>query len=405
MTEVQFICSTKHIVKMRAFMGERIRSVPTRRLASLKQHLHNRGLAGLLDLFRRNPLIPDIKTYVLRNLKRRQIRFPAIFDNPVAPLLYALFATPRARLAAALLSDEFKKDPKACILVFNGYLMPDALSGVLADRMKRRKIVLEKGFFPHTLQCDPNGINFSSTLPRSPEFYHWAADRIAGGLPTELVQRAPKRQGGERGALPEKYIFVPFQVPSDMQILEHSPWIKDMRHFHGIVVSLAEALPHLHFVIKEHPSFPLSLTGTVKDHPRISFANLDETRGLIERSDGVITVNSTVGMESLLLGKRVITLGNAPYNLDGLVLPCGSVEEIAVALNRLEQWSPDETLRTLFLRYVYNVFLIHGDPFEPDEPLIRAIQDRAGQQDLHSTLLKQFAEMQMQRVSPDASRH
>lgn len=405
MTEVRFICSTKHITRMRAFMGERVRSVPTRRLASLKQHLNNRGIAGLLDLFRRNPLVPDIKTFVLRNLKRRQIRFPAIFDNPVAPLLYALFATPRARLAAALICDELEKDNEACVLVFNGYLMPDALVGILADRLNRRKIVLEKGFFPNTLQCDPRGINFSSTLPRSPEFYHWASNRIAGNLPTQLVQRTPKRQGNELGELPEKYIFVPFQVPSDMQILEHSPWVKDMRHLHGIIVLLAEALPHLHFVIKEHPSFPLSLNGTVREHPRIRFANLNETRSLIERSEGVITVNSTVGMESVLLGKKVITLGNAPYNLEGLVLPCGGVDEVGAALEQLEHWSPDETLRTLFLRYVYNVFLIHGDPFEPDEALIRAIQDRAGQQDLHSTLLKQFAEMQMQRVSTDASTH
>src|SRR5690606_6201479 len=115
-----------------------------------------------------------------------------------------------------------------------------------------------------------------------------------------------------------------------------------------------------HFVIKEHPSFPLSIRKDVEAHPRIVFANQENTRKLIEQSEAVITVNSTVGIEALLLQKKIITLGQAHYDVEGLVLHADSDNALVDAFERLQHWNFDPELRQKFLAYVYNVFLIHG---------------------------------------------
>lgn len=391
MAPVEFIVHTKHLVGFRRAAKGQILEVPRKFGRVLRELLKRHGFLNMLSILTSRSDLYGLQGLVERNLQRRKIRLPGLYGNVLVGWIYQRIALLRARLFAALIADYFAEHPRAHALVFNGFLMPDALTLAVANHLQRSRLVAELGFFPDTLQYDVRGINFGSSLPRDPDFYRPLADRLPLEKPQDLVRRKPKQKGHSTDTLPSNYIFVPMQVPSDMQILVHSPWIRNMVHLYETLFALAERHPERHFVVKEHPSFPLSIRSHIVPHQRIQFANHNDTRELIEGAEAVITVNSTVGLEAILLGKKVITLGDAPYNVEGLVLHARGLEELSKNLSSLPSWEADDTLRDLFLRYVYNVFLLRGDRHNPTEEMMEAIRLRAEQADLHHRYLSEFA--------------
>lgn len=391
MTGPVFISHTKHLVAIREAANGMIIQVPRKFIVVLQELLKRHGPRHIFEILTSRNDAYGLKAIVRRNLLRRQIRFPKVYRNRVLAWAYCHLALFRARAFAALIFDYFEDYPHAYALIFNGFLMPDALTLAVADALGRDRLVVELGFFPETLQYDVLGINFDSSLPRDPQFYRQIGESLPLEKPKDLVRRQTKQKGVSSTELPSAYVFVPMQVPSDMQILAHSPWIRDMVHLYEVLFDLADKHPSHHFVVKEHPSFPLSIRNRIRSHPRIQFANHNDTRELIEGADAVITVNSTVGLEGILLGKKVITLGNAPYNIEGLVLHATSHESLDAKLSMLPQWHPDQALRDFFLRYVYNIFLLRGDRHNPTEEMINALRLRAGQADRHHGYLSDFA--------------
>lgn len=390
MTDVEFICHTKQLDTLCRSAGDRILAVPLRLPSILRDLLRRRGLGGVVAALVGKGTTVDLHALVERNLKRRQIRLPQVFTVTPVRAVYAFFLLLRARLQAALVTSYLEQYPKAKALIFNGYLMPDSITAVVGEALRRETLVLENGFFPGTSQADTAGINFDSTLPRDPAFYAWVSRLIAGERPRELVSRPSKQKAVGLVQPPPRYIFVPMQVPSDMQILKHSPWISDMKHFYEVIYRLAERMPDCSFVIKEHPSFPLSIQPHIQRHARIQFANHNETKALIEGADAVLTVNSTVGLEGLVLGKKVVTLGNAPYSVDGMVLQARNEVDLHAAMASLANWSPDMDLVDAFIRYVHNIFLLAGDVRKGDGGIVSALSARANGLDEHRRLIAAY---------------
>lgn len=110
------------------------------------------------------------------------------------------------------------------------------------------------------------------------------------------------------------YVFVPLQVSNDTQLVVNSNvGLKELISF-----SLEYARKnHLKVVVKPHPaeqdySF-LQYLCKIKDQYGIVISD-NNTMELIENSKCIITINSTVGMEAMIVGKPVITLGDAIYS-------------------------------------------------------------------------------------------
>jgi capsular polysaccharide export protein len=329
-----------------------------------------------------------------RNVTRRRIRFPGLFGNPAVVGLYRAYYRAQVRLLFRHIQSELARDTERTVLVFNGYLAPNALLALAARSLSMPRLFLENGFYPGTMQCDRTGINALSTLPRDAGFYDRLSDDDCGeGWPDAFVTRKSKLKDGNAPTsvpgLPDNYIFVPFQVPSDMQILALSPWIGDMMQLHAEIAALANAFPDRSFVIKEHPSFPISIQDRVARHPRIIFANSATTSDLIEDADAVITVNSTVGLESLTLGRKVITLGEAHYNIEGLVLNAPGREALHEAFSGIDGWTPDETRRQRFIRFVNNRYLIPVSREKPGAEAPAFVDARAQGTDIYSRLILQ----------------
>lgn len=102
--------------------------------------------------------------------------------------------------------------------------------------------------------------------------------------------------------LPEDYIFVPLQVSTDTQILLNSKFNNK-----SLLTNLL-GNSNQQYVIKFHPCDSKQsikqLLKIIKQFSNVTI-NQGSTYSLISKSQKVVTINSTVGLEALILGKPV----------------------------------------------------------------------------------------------------
>ncbi len=242
-------------------------------------------------------------------------------------------------------------------------------------------VYIENGFLPNTIQLDGCGVNCHNSMPRDPGFYRSYVPEVKRKPGKVLTQRNPKRnEVAQRNfVLPENYYFVPFQVPADTQVLLNSPWIRSMDALFKVLEDSVEALPEgFKFVVKEHPSSDIRFDHYHGKNESIVFANTYETQRIIEKSKAVITLNSTVGVESLLLGKPVITLADACYNIQGLVEHAAGVDQLKAIISSPDNAVYDEELADKFIMWLDQVYLISGSlrSFEKESGASEKIKQR-----------------------------
>lgn len=125
------------------------------------------------------------------------------------------------------------------------------------------------------------------------------------------------------------YFLLPLQLSSDAQIRDHSRF-EDMAELMEYVVDsfVKHAPGDARLVIKNHPldmglvNYPRIIAKLARRFDlvgRIDYLESGDLVGLIQRARAVVTVNSTVGSLSVGLGCPTIALGDAIYNLPGLV--------------------------------------------------------------------------------------
>jgi len=250
------------------------------------------------------------------------------------------------------------------ILLWNGGKYRQRIAIEIARIKKVKPLFYENGLLPNRMVLDRKGINFENSVPRNRAFFE--AYKNLQELPQTLIPRKAKnREKFQETAekLPKNFIFVPFQVDSDTQIITNSDWIKNMRMLFSLIEKLSLSCDY-NFVLKEHPSSSqnyLDLHKKSKSLKSISFANGYPTQELIEKSLAVITINSTVGIESLLFKKRVMVLGDAFYTIDGITKGISSYEMLLDTLENLDSWKFEEQLVENFLKYLYYDYLIPND--------------------------------------------
>jgi capsular polysaccharide export protein len=276
----------------------------------------------------------------------------------------------------------FENNPIDGIAVWSGNAISLASAVVAARKNAIKTIFFENGALPKTIAIDTEGINFRSSIPRDPDFYR--------SLPpleqpkeqqSQLVKRESRKAVKEVPVkLPVNYLFIPYQVFGDSQIIMFSPWIASMEQLTESVIRAKEQSGlDLWLVFKEHPTCKNDYSGFKKrilaSNSHVLFANGNSTQELIEHSQGVITINSSVGIESLLLGKKVITLGQAFYNIENLVLHADDIQQLIERIGEIQRWNFDEELRNKFLAYLRE-YLIEGSWKEPTVKTFQKIQQR-----------------------------
>ncbi len=111
-----------------------------------------------------------------------------------------------------------------------------------------------------------------------------------------------------------KYIFFPMQVSNDSQLLFNSP----LNNVEGIKYCIKRGLENnLDVVVKPHPAeineIIFQQLRALQQSYSFSIV-LEPTMKILEYASEVITLNSTVGLEAMIIGKKVTFLGNTFYS-------------------------------------------------------------------------------------------
>ena len=244
-------------------------------------------------------------------------------------------------------------------MVWNGFKFRQNIVVVVAKELNTQVIYLENGLIPNMTTADNKGINYNNMLPRDADFYK---NRQKNHSIDELTFLSPKPKPS---SLPANYIFVPFQVNTDSQIIQFSPWIKDtlalIDQFIILEENLKASMPTV--IFKSHPKGEESTTLIEQKIARSDHLYLIdniETATLIQHADAIITINSTVGIEALLASKKILTLGLACYNIERLTLHADNQQQFIDAIQVISQWCFDHDIRHNFLHYLINDYQVKG---------------------------------------------
>jgi hypothetical protein len=122
-----------------------------------------------------------------------------------------------------------------------------------------------------------------------------------------------------------------------------------------LIEQVADALPQgCELVLKEHPVSlgrnPASFMRRLVRRPNVRLVDAYESsHDLIRRADAVIVISSTVGLEALLHGKPVLTMGQPFYAGYGVTLDIDSFREIREAVPAVLLFAPDRERTLRFL--------------------------------------------------------
>ena len=323
----------------------------------------------LTGIFKRAPI--DKNLLMESHLRRQKINYPMLAKKPWLWKIYCYLAYTTECSRFHHYYQLFKTLDCEILAIWNGQKQPYLTMVKAAELAGKRVLYFENGLLPNTTTVDFMGVNAYNSLPRTPDFYLNLEQSSSQKSAVQLVKRDPhkKRQVTDQKLdnLDFDYIFIPFQVPADSQIVIHSSWVHSMEQLFHLVRDARNKLqqqgesklPYL--VFKEHPSWPGNFEHLYQLDDFCLFANENDTQYLIEHAEAVITINSTVGLEALLLGKKVITLGNACYNIEQLVLHVKNEHEFFTAFSSLPKWQFNENLRKQFIHFIASTYCIPND--------------------------------------------
>ncbi len=290
----------------------------------------------------------------------------------VKPLIRIILSMVVRRMYSRLFTFVSSQNPEL-VCLWNGQKWQDNIFHAVNKHFNIDVAYFENGVLPNSTTLDFNGINANNSVPRAPLFYEGYSDEL-GDLASSIQGRkyatvcAPEHSFKR----PKRYILVPFQKDRDSQILENSKWIKSMSQLYETLAKALELCdsPDLHIVFRRHPSEKNQykpLQKLASKHARICFDQQSDLKDIIKYAECVVTVNSTVGLESLMLGAKVITLGGAFYAMDSLVQTAESMNELVSSINGVSRFKPNLILLNQLLNYLEQDYVIPGDWTKPDD--------------------------------------
>ena len=262
-----------------------------------------------------------------------------------------------ARLLLAIYQQALANSKATHLVLWNGLKFRQRIVIAAAQSLGIKVLVMENGLLPGMTTLDRQGVNFLNSVPRDPAFF------IAQSGKSNLQ---PVSAGQRPEDLPEHYVFIPFQVNTDSQVVLFSPWLQDMIALTNALLAaeqaLGERMPNV--VLKTHPACDQDYSELAMQlstqSQKIQLRLSGDTQAMITHADAVATINSTVGIEAIIANINTLVLGQAFYNLPGLTLSAQSQNELEQQLPRLAQFSPNPTVRQGFLHYLQHSYQIPG---------------------------------------------
>lgn len=180
--------------------------------------------------------------------------------------------------------------------------------------------------------------------------------------------------------LTKKKISFFLQVPVDSQLIEHSPFYMC---FYEMLTDIKKAIPmNYTLVVREHPhyqgQYDKRIYSLIDESDNIIIDNKIALNEILIESDLCIVNNSTVGVEALMLRKKVFNLGRAYYTHKGVTFDFSGdlnnlKKEIQHAIDAQEDLNKiNSFLYEFIFEYLYNghfqdaELVFHNEAFDLD---------------------------------------
>lgn len=299
------------------------------------------------------------------HLERKSRKYAQKIPAPLFSWLYRCFSMFYFSIIYLKFCHILEKKRPQVICIWNGHRLPEMAVRAAAKKLSIPVAFFENGLLPNSTTMDFSGVNAFSSIPSDEIFYKKYAASVdcsffeLQSLEVRGDHKRKKQNQDNIVNLACRYIFIPFQVDFDSQVLINSPWIRSMEDLYSAILSIVDRIPdkELMFYIKEHPSDAREYKEFYGKHPRILFVS-ENTENLIRNAEAVITLNSSVGIEAAMLKGKVIVLGNACYAINGITLSAKSEQALYDSVGLLSEWVPDLGLNRAFFHYLQNEYLL-----------------------------------------------
>ncbi len=175
---------------------------------------------------------------------------------------------------------------------------------------------------------------FGFTFPQYKGFRPVSALAEAGGWIKKALAR-PGKMARSRKAVDRlldsksQIFFFPLQLEHDFQLKVDSPFDSIFEAAEMVIASFAgNAGDDAVLLVKNHPldnntiDREAQITELARRHgvgDRVIFAEIGHNPSILKRSTGMVTINSTLGTAALYHGVPMCVLGDAVYNVKGLI--------------------------------------------------------------------------------------
>lgn len=300
----------------------------------------------------------------------------------------------------------------SCAIVFNNLT---SVLPFIAKELNLSVYFLENGYFPNTIQLDQKGVNYDSVLsnlnydeflelncsyPLGPSVKGFKIEdyslskieiifsvfseiydthRIYGVAYSEsyiknlivyykrfkLLQKKKSIKNIQEN-MPSNIVFIPLQVHDDTQIICNSNF-KSIEDFIDICYqSVKKILPNYTMIIKEHPmDVNVDYAYLYKKYDDIIWLKDVDINALLDMSEYILVINSSVGLQGLAKYKKVIVLGNCFYTNNPFIKRAKNTEDLASELKKLKNIEYSEEDKEEIDKYInkFREIFINGGLF------------------------------------------
>ncbi|MNJ21918.1 Capsule polysaccharide biosynthesis protein [compost metagenome] len=201
---------------------------------------------------------------------------------------------------------------------------------------------IERGLLPDTLVFDPQGVNYKSTIAGSylplinSEEQKIAAQYISDFASDgkTIVTTSADKNSSRAETLQlinlsenDQFVFFPLQIEGDSNIVLNSPIYKTMGKVIEDLIEVTRQL-NIRLVCRPHPENNISIEELREKFPGVIFDNQLHLHTALKNSVVNVVINSTVGLESLILGCPTVALGHSTYSGKGISYDAFHKEQI-----------------------------------------------------------------------------
>lgn len=264
----------------------------------------------------------------------------------------------------------FLKNPNAVAVAWNGLNSTRRVFMDGAHDAGARTLFFELAPLPGRITVDPCGVNYANSLPRLPAPYlEWFnAHKPDPDKWREAGMKIQQRRSENAAVVPANdaipplsapFLFVPLQVPGDSQLRLFGGRYRTVSDFITALVDCAAKLPEgWHLRIKEHPSAEHSYAEQIQNLEGVPvyLDNGTDTFEQVAASHAVITVNSSVGLESMYYDKPVVAAGQCFWAIKGVATSAQSLESLAEIFSDPASLAFDPQVRRAFLSFLNEIY-------------------------------------------------